>query len=62
VLIAFATDGIGRARIYEGRCQSLAASAGVKVISPPPSVCLVGSARPERDAAAGRRPVAHAAC
>jgi uncharacterized repeat protein (TIGR01451 family) len=66
-LIANAAPGhsgrvVNRATATAPGARSAKASATVKLISPPPTVCVVGSARSQRDAAGGRRPIAHAAC
>jgi uncharacterized repeat protein (TIGR01451 family) len=66
-LIANAAPGhsgrvVNRATATAPGARSAKASATVKLISPPPTVCVVGSARSQRDAAGGHRPIAHAAC
>ena len=53
---------VNRATATAPGARGAQASAIVKVIVPPRSPCVVGSARAERAAAAGRQPSAHAAC
>ncbi len=66
-LIANAVPGpsqpvVNRATASAPGARGARASATVRVIAAPRSPCVVGSARAERGAAAGRPPVAHAAC
>ena len=66
-LIANAAPGhsqrvVNRATATAPGARGARAAAIVKVIVPPRSPCVVGSARAQRAAAAGREPNAHAAC
>jgi uncharacterized repeat protein (TIGR01451 family) len=53
---------VNRATATAPGAHSAKASATVQVIAAPRTPCVVGSARAERDAAAGRQPTARAAC